>query len=313
MSIAPTEYSSSTETDIKYIESLLNGIDTKAMNKKFVQLGQHRTNKIKFNTAETGSNATVTIRLTHEQQEVWINLINNVIQSDGADLADVKQKANDNFAAAFKDGNVVIEVKENGKRTAFASEQTANELRAGKLLLTKKDGTTKNYDSVKTMEHKDFDAIVSKFIQSIQVNADPTAVLSSDHIAAKHEENPVMSSSHISPTQVAVKTGSKAAVTVPVASSTPAKAKTKAKEALDTQERDIETARLKDDEKRKNEQKILREEQKIKEDEEKTQAKITDQETAEAKSVEKIVQTEKEEANTVDAIVDEEENSEGVT
>ncbi len=212
----PMEFAAGSSDDIKNFEDFFSNVGGSVVAESLEKLAAGKSRKMKF--AWHGKNAdrakaSITLRLTPEIHKKWLKVVDEFSDAKTALSPEFRKRASGEFAAAFKDGNIVIEVKEKigkkTKRTAFASKRTAQNIRDGIFKLSRKDGQTKDYDAIKVIEHDDFKSIAQSFITSIKTFEEPTADVTSESIEAANEENHVEAPITNPPTEVAVKSASK--------------------------------------------------------------------------------------------------------
>lgn len=241
---------------IANIKEFFSAIDSHEIAAGFKRMAKSGSNKIKFH----GDAHFLTVRFTPEIQAKWKKVIEEFGHIDANPITtDVSKRASGEFAAAFKDGQILIEVKQNGKRVAFASEKTAENIREGKLQLLK-NGKEEQYDSISILSHEDYEDIANTFVQHVQAEMEPAAVLSKESITATKETAPQQPPQQ-APTLTAVQAAKKTA-------QAPLKKPKKPEEVEETEllrkeERELEYERDVQHEKLTEEREIERQKEKV--------------------------------------------------
>ena len=125
----------------------------------------------------------LTVRMTPEMQQKWVRAHHEYSQATKDTLPEMKRRASVQFAAAFRGGGFVIEVKDKGSRTAYATEETVKNIQEGKIVLQKNGGNTITYDSINVIHSEDFlRDLTSSFINMILEENEHAASLTSDAI-----------------------------------------------------------------------------------------------------------------------------------
>ncbi|MBS0635402.1 MAG: hypothetical protein JSR37_08075 [Verrucomicrobia bacterium] len=255
----PGDFLRSSREDVAGFQEFFSTLGTQQLNAGLELMIKNGESKVKFSRDKQA----LTIRFTPEMQAKWKAAMEEV-PSDGAPLtAEVSRRASGEFAAAFKDGQILIEVKEGGKRFAYASEKTAENIRNGTFQL-RKNGKEQHYDGIRIMDHSDFEAIANSFILHVQAENTPSASLSSEHIVAT-KDTAVHNVAQQPPTATAIQAAKK---TAQAPLKKPKKPEDVEEEALlRKEERDLENERDRLHEKLNEEKKILREKEKVEDSE----------------------------------------------
>lgn len=146
-----------------------------------------RKGKIRLGTGDKtttrGAGRRMTLRMTPDLQKKWVGVIDELSKTTADTLPEIKQRASVQFAAAFKGGGFVIEVKDNGNRTAYATEETAKQLQDGTIVLKKNGTSTLQYESVNVIHSEEFlQDLSSSFLTIILQDNEPAAIVKSESI-----------------------------------------------------------------------------------------------------------------------------------
>lgn len=124
--------------------------------------------KIPYLQNNDRKNRAMTIRFLPEMHKKFLEVGDEIIRQKGALTAEIKRKASDTFTAALTKGDVIIEVKKNGRRSAYASPEMAKKIQDHKLELSDGHGKTKNYDGVIVVDIKNFQTLANAFLKRLQ-------------------------------------------------------------------------------------------------------------------------------------------------
>lgn len=124
--------------------------------------------KIPYMQNNERKNRAMTIRFLPEMHKKFLEVGNEIIRQKGTLSAEIKRKASDTFTAALTKGDVIIELKKNGRRSAYASPEMAKKIHDHKLELSDGHGKTKNYDGVIVVDIKNFQTLANAFLKRLQ-------------------------------------------------------------------------------------------------------------------------------------------------
>lgn len=304
----PLQSRQSSPDELKNIEEFLSGINSQAIISGIEKMATSRTGKIRLDSGEKNASKAhqrITLRLTPELQQKWVSVIEELSQAQGKNLNEVKKRASGEFAAAFKDGQLVIEVKEDGKRTAYASEKTAENIQNGKILLKKNGNQTIAYDSIKVIDSAGFTLIANTFITNMLAAAEPSATLTSESITSGNPESKVQASAQTGMSKVVVQKSPEKKVTITQSeAATPEKTEAQKRRELEKQEEKLIEAE-------RDRQHALQSKEREKDrEEDKVQAAEDRQEDIREKDKESVVQHEETTEKIKEATVVHEETAE---
>jgi len=119
----------------------------------------------------------VTIRFTPKFLKNWH------AEAKAINPAEVRKRANKDLAAAFKGGQIVLEVlNKDDTRTTYASEKTAKKIRTNKLQLSKKHAESSKDAEIKVIDAKGFEDIANSLLVNMRSSNETTASVTTDAI-----------------------------------------------------------------------------------------------------------------------------------
>lgn len=275
----------SSSADVTLLSQFMSEIDENDIAANFENLATKNKRKMTFTLG--GKNA------THDAKAVTLRFRPQFLKELHASAhkmvpGEVRQRANSDISAAFKNGQIVLEVvNKDNTRTAYASEATAKELHEEKLVLKNREGKKAKYSEIKVINKHDFESISQSMLRNaVTLIASETVTTES---ITENTEHKASQSTHIGLQQITVQKSNteKVTVTAPPAKK-PAKPKdVEEQELLKSEEKNIEADRDRLHEKHTEEQKITRE-----------QDKIEDMEQREEQAKEQVIQTDSEVVDT---------------
>lgn len=275
----------SSSADVTLLSQFMSEIDENDIAANFENLATKNKRKMTF--ALGGKNA------THDAKAVTLRFRPQFLKELHASAhkmmpGEVRQRANSDISAAFKNGQIVLEVvNKDNTRTAYASEATAKELHEEKLVLQNRDGKKAKYAEIKVIDKHDFESISQSMLRNaVTLTASETITTEAITENAEHKAN---ATAHAGIQQVTVQKSRTEKVTLtPPPAKKPAKPKdVEEQELLKSEEKNIEADRDRLHEKHTEEQKITRE-----------QDKIEDMEQREEQAKEQVIQTDSEVVDT---------------
>ncbi len=223
----PMDLAASTD-DLTRISQFFSDISEDDLVSNFEKMASKSKRKMTFTLG--GKNAThsakaVTIRFTPKFLKNWHP------ESKAINPAEVRKRANTDLAAAFKGGQIVLEVlNKDDTRTAYASEKTAKKIRTNKLQLSKKHAENSTYAEIKVVDAKGFEAIANSLLANIRTSNESMPMITTDTLNETSQSE--QSTQKLAPTQFLVQKNADKTVTL---SPKPTQKSKKPKEVEDTE------------------------------------------------------------------------------
>ncbi len=241
---------SSSPEDLRYLSQFLDSLDADSLVSSFDQSAQSGKSKIRVPMlGRKADKATprLTLRLTPRFHEKWSSVVDELSKMPRTNLPAMRKRASVEFVAAFKQGQFVLEVKEGDKLTAYATPETATDLETGAIELVKK-GKKFRYDKIKTISHKDFEAIADHFMTNYNASNEAQAQVTSEAITTSQQPT---AAKNVAPPEIA-KTAVQATTSQKTATQEELGKKTEGQKQLEQQEVALKAER----EERKDQEKI---------------------------------------------------------
>jgi len=246
-------------------EELLESMRLAAVSKKGnLKIGFQAQNSTRKNRA-------MTIRLLPDVHKKFMEVGQELLKEKGPIPNEIKRRASTTFTAALTKGEVIIELKKDGKRSAFASPEMAQKLKDHKLELSDGHGKTKSYDGVVVVELKSFQQLADAFVKNLQNPQQPQKQTTAEVIKATQTEQ---SAPPAAPAIVVQTPEKKVSLGQPKEEAAPASKP----DLLKKQDAALEAERRELSDKQEKQKEVLEQAQEIKE-EETTKADVKLQET----------------------------------